>query len=453
MSKHHHISAIDTSFLLLDSATSHQAIGLYCPLGSVPDLDILRQQVSSVVSEHPILSSYVYRRKKSSLKIERNKVASFDINNHITVVNVEDFDLLEAAQSHFSLGLPFTQPLWSLTIFVPPDKPANANQAGPANFSNASIADNNLKQAAILYMLHHSVADGLGGMNLFHSFCDATPQAKSPTGNQKRSSDKKKLLSLRSSLKQLLRESHMPELQAGLLTGTNSAVRQISVSHFPLEPLVHAKSMLEISLNDVFLGIATGGIHEVYVALKHRPPAVRALMPVNLRPLKEPLILGNHLSAVAVSLPTQRQKIAERLEAVRDETVRVKYNGAIGAYALFGKLTSYLPAATRLRTLQTAAKKIHFICTNVPGPRTPNTIGGAVILGEYGIPAILPGQGIAIAFLTYAGRLHMSVISDPNIFPRGEKLAQALEKSARKLCAEAGISSEEVTPASQFRMT
>jgi len=70
---------------------------------------------------------------------------------------------------------------------------------------------------------------------------------------------------------------------------------------------------------------------------------------------------------------------------------------------------------------------VNTFLTNVRGPREPLSVGSLRIAELIPVPAISGNVGIAFAVLSYAGRLTVTVIADPDRCPDVERLAQRVQ--------------------------
>jgi len=69
---------------------------------------------------------------------------------------------------------------------------------------------------------------------------------------------------------------------------------------------------------------------------------------------------------------------------------------------------------------------VNTFLTNLPGPRSPVRLAGAVCTRIVPVTVTAGNVGAAFAALSYAGRLGVSVITDPGVVPEGADLATAL---------------------------
>ena len=104
---------------------------------------------------------------------------------------------------------------------------------------------------------------------------------------------------------------------------------------------------------------------------------IRALVPVNLRPLEEAYRLGNQFGLVFLDLPIGIENPVERLYAVRANMTALKGSYqpviALGLLAAMGAG----PKVLQDELLQALARNGTAVMTNVPGPPQPLYFAGA----------------------------------------------------------------------------
>ncbi len=149
-------------------------------------------------------------------------------------------------------------------------------------------------------------------------------------------------------------------------------------------PLADVKAVgkaLGCSINDVLLASCAGAIGE-YLKSHGDDTAgkeIRAMVPVNLRPLDKAYQLGNRFGLVPLVLPIGVDNPVERVAAVRRRMNALKGSYqpllAFGVLAIAGLLVK--PAQAAL--LNTFAKKATAVMTNVPGPGVAMKFCGATL--------------------------------------------------------------------------
>ncbi len=203
-------------------------------------------------------------------------------------------------------------------------------------------------------------------------------------------------------------------------------------------PLDHVKIVgkaLNCSINDVLLACAAGAIGD-YLREQGDDPTgkeIRAMVPVNLRPLEEAWKLGNRFGLAPLVLPIGIANPVERVYAVRARMNEMKGSYqpllAYGVLAVAGLLIKPLQDAL----LGMFAKKATAVMTNVPGPATPLKLCGSTLRQSmFWVPAS-GDVGIGLSILSYAGGVQFGLITDRKLCPQPQKIIDRFEPEFEKL--------------------
>ncbi|WP_422011808.1 wax ester/triacylglycerol synthase family O-acyltransferase [Roseateles sp.] len=192
---------------------------------------------------------------------------------------------------------------------------------------------------------------------------------------------------------------------------------------------------LGASINDVLLACAAGAIGR-YLAEKGEDPTakeIRAMVPVNLRPLEQAWQLGNRFGLVPLVLPIGIANPIERLFAVRARMSELK--GSFQPVMAFGLLSvaGLLIKPVQHAMLNLFAKKATAVMTNVPGPAEPlKFCGSTVEQVMFWVPQ--SGDiGMGLSILTYAGRVQFGLITDTGLCPDPEAIVANFAPEFEKL--------------------
>ena len=182
----------------------------------------------------------------------------------------------------------------------------------------------------------------------------------------------------------------------------------------PLDEVKAISQALGASINDVLLASVAGAIGS-YLRDKGEDPAgkeIRAMVPVNLRPLEQAWQLGNRFGLVPLVLPIGIANPIDRLAAVRARMNELKggYQPllAFALLAVAGVLIKPVPHAL----LGLFAKKATAVMTNVPGPARPLQLCGRTLKQVmFWVPA--SGDiGMGVSILSYGGGVQFGLITD-----------------------------------------
>lgn len=203
----------------------------------------------------------------------------------------------------------------------------------------------------------------------------------------------------------------------------------------PLDEVKAVGKALGGSVNDVLLSCVAGAIAS-YLAEKGEDPKgkeIRAMVPVNLRPMDKAYQLGNRFGLVPLVLPIGIGNPVERMFAVRARMNELK--GSFQPIMAFGLLSvaGLLIKPVQHQLLNLFAKKATAVMTNVPGPAKPlKFLGSTVEQVMFWVPQ--SGDiGMGVSILTYAGRVQFGLITDARLCPDPENIVSRLVPEFEKL--------------------
>jgi diacylglycerol O-acyltransferase len=187
-------------------------------------------------------------------------------------------------------------------------------------------------------------------------------------------------------------------------------------------PLVEVKAIgraLRASVNDVLLSCVAGAIRGYLVEKGDDVEGVmmRALVPVNLRPMEKAYQLGNKFGLVFLDLPIGIANPIERLYAVRANMNALK--GSYQPVLTLGLLAALGagPKALQEALLQVLARNASAVMTNVPGPQDPLYLARAKIESMMFWVPQSGDIGMGVSILSYNGAVQFGVVTDKDMCP------------------------------------
>lgn len=192
---------------------------------------------------------------------------------------------------------------------------------------------------------------------------------------------------------------------------------------------------LRASVNDVLLSCVAGALGRYLVSKGEATDKViiRALVPVNLRPLEKAYKLGNQFGLVFLELPLGIENPVERLYAVRANMNALKGSYqpvlALGILAAMGSGPKMLQEVL----LQILARNATAVMTNVPGPQQALYIaGGEIDSLMFWVPQ--SGDiGMGVSILSYNGNVQFGVVTDRGLCPDPEHVIAGFAPEFEKL--------------------
>ena len=203
----------------------------------------------------------------------------------------------------------------------------------------------------------------------------------------------------------------------------------------PLEEVKAVGQAFGASINDILLTCVAGAIGEHLRAHGEDPTGkeIRAMVPVNLRPLDQAWKLGNRFGLVPLVLPVGVDNPIDRLGAVR-----ARMNELKGGYQPVMAFALLAVAGLLIKPMQAAllnlfAKKATAVMTNVPGPREPLKFCGRTIKQTmFWVPA--SGDiGVGVSILSYAGGVQFGLITDDALCPDPDDIIARFQPEFDKL--------------------
>jgi diacylglycerol O-acyltransferase len=203
----------------------------------------------------------------------------------------------------------------------------------------------------------------------------------------------------------------------------------------PLDAVKTISKGLNCSINDVLLACVAGAIGQ-YLRERGDDPTgqqIRAMVPVNLRPLDQAWQLGNKFGLAPLELPIGIHNPIERVYAVRQRMSELK-----GSYQPLLAFAVLAIAGLMIKPVQDAilnlfAKKATAVMTNVPGPAKPLTFCASTIRQTmFWVPA--SGHiGVGVSILSYAGGVQFGLITDSALCPDPQAIIERFQPEFDKL--------------------
>ena len=203
----------------------------------------------------------------------------------------------------------------------------------------------------------------------------------------------------------------------------------------PLDEVKAVSQALSCSINDVLLSCVSGAI--AAWMREHgdetQGAEIRAMVPVNLRPLEHAWKLGNQFGLAPLVLPIGIDNPIARVYAVRSRMnqLKVSYQPllAFGVLAVTGLLAKPLQD----RVLALFSNKTTAVMTNVPGPRDPLKFCGSTLRQTlFWVPAS-GNVGMGVSILSYAGGVQFGLITDAALCPDPQAIIDRFEPEFAQL--------------------
>jgi diacylglycerol O-acyltransferase / wax synthase len=228
----------------------------------------------------------------------------------------------------------------------------------------------------------------------------------------------------------------MPDDSPTLLKGRPVGSKAVAWSEpMPLELVKTIGKGLGCTVNDVLLSCAAGAIGAWLAAQGQDPQGkeIRAMVPVNLRPLDKAWQLGNRFGLAPLVLPVGIANPIERVYAVHQRMAEMKgsYQPLL-AFAVLS-ISGLFVKPVQDAVLGLFAKKATAVMTNVPGPAVPLKFCGSTLRQTmFWVPA--SGDiGVGLSILSYGGGVQFGLITDQQLCARPQEIIDLFEPEFDKL--------------------
>jgi WS/DGAT/MGAT family acyltransferase len=218
--------------------------------------------------------------------------------------------------------------------------------------------------------------------------------------------------------------------------------RRLSFVRNDLDDFKLVKNTLGGTVNDVVLTVVAGGLRTWLRSRGVRTEGLelRALVPVSVRTKDDKGQLGNRIVVMRGPLPVYVEDPVARLRVVRQAMDGLKESKqAVGAAAITG-LEALAPPTilAQASRLQFSTRLFNLLVTNVPGPQFPIYVLGRELLDTYPIAFLPENQSLAVAVMSYNGRMDFGLLGDYDAMPDLEALGDAVKESLEELVEAAG---------------
>jgi diacylglycerol O-acyltransferase len=203
----------------------------------------------------------------------------------------------------------------------------------------------------------------------------------------------------------------------------------------PLSEVKTIGKALGASVNDVLLSCVAGALRG-YLADKGDDVSgvmMRALVPVNLRPMEKAYKLGNQFGVVFLDLPIGIENPIERLYAVRANMRTLK--GSLQPLLTLGLLAAagVGPKILQDQLVTVLARNATAVMTNVPGPQQPLYLaGGKIERFLFWVPQS-GNIGMGVSILSYNDEVQFGLITDSGLCPDPERVIERFQPEFEKL--------------------
>lgn len=468
------LSALDGSFLEIESAASHMHVGSVGLFDAKPLRGLhggLDQERILAACEAGVAHNIRFRQKLATVPLFGSAVwvddEHFNLSYHIRFTALpgpgDIRQLKRLAGRIMSTQLDRGKPLWEIWFVE-------------------GIQDD---RVAIISKAHHCMIDGVSGVDLMASMMSAMAEDRTeapgkwiprpaPTPArllldevQRRASAPLLLVDGARALArapiQSLREGAtavaglVEALGAGLRPATSSPLnvdigphRRFDWTRLDLDGVKAIKHALGGTLNDVVLAIVAGAMRRFLRARGERVGDLdfRVMVPVNVRAVDQQGALGNRVSFLMTRLPLGERDPRQRLRAVIETTRQLKGSRQAQGTQLLEEISDHTFASLFIQMARMGAQSLSYnmVVTNVPGPPFRVYFQGSPLREVYPLVPLFQNQGLGIALFSYDGGLYWGFNADWDAVPDLHDVVGDVEHEFQLLANAAGAAAPAPAP-------
>lgn len=434
------LSPLDSSFLHIEDGVTHMHIGSVSIMeGPAPAYDELRDTLAAKL---PLVKRYRQIVKRVPLDIGRPVWADdpyFDVEYHLRRTALPppggEAELCSLVGQVMGQQLDRTRPLWEMWMVE-------------------GLAEG---MWALISKVHHCLADGVSGSDLFGLLLDITPEPQTveplpwtpgipPHGWELAVDAVTDMFTSPFELFRLARaQTRVPRravaeigeavdallAAAGTIRGASSPSlngpigphRRWAPASVTVDQVKEVRTKFGGTFNDVVLAIITRGFRDLLEKRGESTDSpVRTMVPVSVRPRDDrgkavgDGALANKVSSIFAELPVHVADPVERLTVISAQMAGLKESKHAVAGEVLTSLGGFTPPmllslAGRVGT-KIPQKRINTVTTNIPGPQIPLYAAGRRMLKVYPFVPLGMQMRIGVAIFSYDGNVGFGITGD-----------------------------------------
>jgi len=362
----------------------------------------------------------------------------FDVTRHLSSrvcpAPGGDAAVFDIAAALLRERLPRSRPLWAAVLLTGVGE-------GGAGAAGAELDD----RAALVFVFHHVLADGMGGLALLSSLVDGVP-ATGAVAAFPRPAPSTRMLARDAWARRLRAAPHFPvalrraiggvlalrgSIGAPRLARTSLNVptgprRQFESIRLDLAEVLALGHAHHATVNDAVLTAIGGALHRLLEERGEEQGSFVLSVPFSGRRQAFASELGNQSGVIPILVPGIGHPFA-RLNAVATATRTAKRAPAGASTALLGPFFRVLARMGLFQRFIRRQRTIHTFVTNLRGPLESLTMFGCPVSAL--VPLTGPTGNVTVSFavLSYAGGLGITLAADPDACPDLPALRELLE--------------------------
>jgi diacylglycerol O-acyltransferase len=421
------MAAVDAAWLHMDRPVNELVVNAVLRFDEPLDDDAVRDAVEKrLVGQHP---RFAHRVEDTGTAAWWVAVPGFDPMRHVTRELLADPGDHAALTRHVSrivsTPLPRDRPPWQLHVI-------DGYQGG----------------TVLLARMHHCIADGVALFRVLLSLSDeaqdgglAAPHRRSEPG--RRTAMGRAAAAAVGGLKAIRSFTGLvalpPDRRTALKTSLGTAKTVRWSAPLPLDAVKQAARAADATVNDLVLAALSGALRRHSADGNGVVRDVRAVLPVNLRPLDRTEVeLGNRFGLVFLQLPVSQYGGASRIATIQRRTAALKRSAtapvALAVLGLVGRTHRRVVGLV----IDLFSAKGSLVVTNVPGPKQPLHLHGRRVAGVIAWPPQTGSLGVGVSIISYAGQVEIGLMSDDRVVRDPDALLATVHAELAALGVRAG---------------
>ena len=199
-----------------------------------------------------------------------------------------------------------------------------------------------------------------------------------------------------------------------------SLVRRLGVLEVPFPELRAAAHCSGGALNDAFVAGVAGGLRRYHEKRGVAVGDLHLTMPMSLREEGDEMG-GNRITVMRFDVPAGVADPAQRIREIHERTSRVRHEKSL-------PYTQWIAGALNMMPrwyIGSILRHVDFLCSDVPGIPVPVFLGGARVLTQYAFGPTI-GAAVNVTLLTYVDTCALGIDVDTGAIPDYDVFSESL---------------------------
>lgn len=201
-----------------------------------------------------------------------------------------------------------------------------------------------------------------------------------------------------------------------------ATTRRLATMEFPLTALKQAATTVDGTINDAFMAGVTGGLRRYHERHEASVDSLRVTVPISIRKEDDP-IGGNRITLQRLTVPVGVADAASRMRLIHSVCHAARHEPSLPVTDTIAAGLNLLPPAYVGGIL----KHVDFLASNVPSFAYPLYIGGAEMTGYFAFGPTI-GASVNVTLMSYRGTCCLGVNIDTAAIPDPDVLLDCLRE-------------------------